>query len=297
MRVFITGGSGLVGSRLTKRLRDRGDDVAILTRRPASITQPGVRAISGDPTQPGPWTDAVKDFDAVVNLVGEGVFNKRWSPAFKEVLVKSRVESTKNVVAAMNGAAKTLVSASAIGIYGFGDTDMTEASPPADDFLARLCVEWEAAARAAEAKGVRVAIVRVGVVLDKNGGALAKMLTPFKMFVGGPVGSGGQWVSWIHHDDLVGLILFALDNANVSGPLNGAAPNPVTNAVFSTALGKALGRPSVFPTPAFMLNLMLGEVAQLVTKGQKVLPKRPLELGYQFQYSDVNAAMADAVRS
>src|SRR5262245_20578 len=132
MRVFITGGSGLVGSRLTQRLRERGDDVAILTRRPASITQPGVRAISGDPTQPGPWTDAVKDFDAVVNLVGEGVFNKRWSPAFKEILVKSRVESTKNVVAAMTGAAKTLVSASAIGIYGFGENDMTEATPPAD---------------------------------------------------------------------------------------------------------------------------------------------------------------------
>lgn len=296
MRVFITGGSGLVGTRLTKRLRERGDDVAILTRRPASIIEPGVRAISGDPTQPGPWTDAVKEFDAVVNLVGEGVFNKRWTPEFKDVMVKSRVESTKNVVAAMTGPAKTLVSASAIGIYGFGDDDKTEASPPANDFLAKLCVDWEAAARAAEAKGVRVAIVRVGVVLDKKGGALAKMLPPFKMFVGGPIGSGKQWMSWIHHDDLVGLILFALDNPNVSGPLNGSAPNPATNADFSTALGKALGRPSIFPTPAFMLKLMLGEVAQLVTDGTKVLPKRPLELGYSFKYSDVNAAIADALK-
>ena len=305
MRVFITGGSGLVGSRLKKRLRERGDEVVILTRKPDSVAkEAGVSAVSGDPSQTGPWMDAVKNADAVVNLVGEGIFNKRWSHDFKEVLIKSRVDSTKNVVTALaaspkraDGSPKVLVSGSAIGYYGpHGDEFLTEASAPGGDFMAKLCIDWEKAANEAKAAGVRVALLRTGVVLDEKGGALAKMLTPFKMFVGGPIGDGKQYMSWIHHDDLTGQILFALDTPSLSGPLNGTAPTPVTNAEFSKALGKTLGRPSIMPTPAFALNLALGEVAAVVTKGQRVIPKASLDAGYRFRFTDLELALADILK-
>jgi uncharacterized protein (TIGR01777 family) len=193
-----------------------------------------------------------------------------------------------------SGAAKVLVNASAIGYYGpHGDEELTEASPAGNDTLAKLCIDWENAARAAEAQGVRVVMLRVGVVLDCEGGALQKMMTPFKMFVGGPVGSGKQYMSWIHHDDLVGLILLGLDDGRASGPLNGTAPRPVTNKEFAHALGRVLHRPSFMPTPAFALRMALGEVADVITTGQRVLPAKALELGYAFRFTDVDAALAD----
>jgi uncharacterized protein (TIGR01777 family) len=185
------------------------------------------------------------------------------------------------------------VNASAIGYYGpHGDEELTEDSAPGSDFLAQLCVDWEKAARAAEPAGVRLAIVRVGVVLDLAGGALAKLLPPFKMFVGGPVGSGKQWMSWTHHEDMTGLFLFALDNAQAQGPFNGTAPNPVTNRDFSRALGRALHRPSFLRTPGFALRMLLGEVADAVTTGQRVVPKHALALGYNFKYPTVDTALA-----
>jgi uncharacterized protein (TIGR01777 family) len=302
MRVFVTGGTGLVGGHLIPRLLERGDEVLVLTRRPEDAKQKWshpCRVVAGDPTKPGAWQDDVAASDAVVNLAGEGIFNRRWNADFKEVMRSSRVDSTNNVVAALakaprraDGTPKVLVSASAIGYYGpHGDEEVTESSPPGDDYLATLSVEWEAVARSAEQHGVRVAIVRVGVVLAKEGGALQKMLTPFKMFVGGPVGSGKQFMSWIHVDDLVGVILLALDNAAVSGPVNGTAPNPVTNREFSKALGRVLGRPSFMPAPGFGLRVMLGEVADVVTKGQRVLPRAALDAGYRFQFEDVEAAL------
>ena len=305
MRVFVTGGTGLVGSRLLAKLRGRGDEVVLLTRRPEVAGKINdVRVVVGDPTQAGPWADSVRDCDAVVNLVGEGIFNRRWSAAFKEALYRSRVESTRNVVRALQGAPRrgdgsprVLVSASAIGIYGpHEEEELTEDSPPGDDYLARLCVDWEKAAREAESAGVRVVIVRTGVVLDPKGGALAKMLPPFKMFVGGPVGSGRQYMSWIHHEDLIGLILLALDRPEAAGPLNGTAPNPVTNKEFSKTLGRALGRPSFFAAPAFALRLALGEVADVITKGQRVLPRKALGLGYAFKFADIDAALRDVLR-
>src|SRR5262245_53076455 len=264
MRVFVTGGTGQVGRRLVPELTTRGDQVKVLSRRAAAAKQtlgPDVTVVEGDPMQPGSWMEAVDDCDAVLHLVGEGVFNKRWSEDFKRLLVDSRVQSTRNVVQALarkprtdDGRPKVLVNASAIGYYGpRGDEEVTEDTPPGADFLAKLCVEWEQAARAAEPAGVRLAIVRVGVVLDKEGGALKKLLLPFKMFVGGPVGGGKQWMSWIHYEDLVGILLLALDRDDATGPLNGTAPHPVTNADFSKALGKALGRPSFLPTPGFAL--------------------------------------------
>jgi hypothetical protein len=253
--------------------------------------------------QAGPWMDAVADCDAVVNLVGENIFARRWRAWFKELLHTSRVKSTENIATALQkqprnkaGQPKVLVNASAIGYYGpCADQELDENSPAGDDMLAKLCIAWENAARAVTAAGVRLVIVRVGVVLDPAGGALAKMLTPFKMFVGGPVGSGKQFMSWIHHDDLVGLIALALDKAEASGPLNGTAPNPVTNRDFSKALGRALHRPSFLRTPKFMLRLMLGQVASVITTGQRVLPRKALALGYTFRFPDVDSALRDVL--
>jgi len=232
------------------------------------------------------------------------IFARRWSEEFKAVLRESRSKGTDNVVQALarrplgsDGQPKVLVNASAIGYYGpHTDEEITEASPAGDDFLARLCIDWEKTARAAEPLGIRVALVRVGVVLDREGGALAKMLTPFKMCAGGPVGSGKQWMAWVHHEDLVGIFLLPLDNRAACGPLNGTAPTPVSNKEFGHALGRALGRPSFMPTPKFALRLMLGEVADVLTTGQRVLPQRPQALGYQFKFPHIDAALADVLK-
>ena len=307
MRIFLMGGTGLVGSRLIERLRQRQDEIILLTRRPDVGREKlggGGTVVEGDPMTAGPWTDRAADCDAVINLVGENIFGRRWNADFKKLLYDSRIKSTENIVQALTkqprtaaGAAKVLVNASAIGYYGpRGDEELTEDSPPGDDFLAQICIDWEKAARAAEPAGVRVAILRTGIVLDPAGGPLRKMLTPFKMFVGGPVGSGRQWMSWVHHEDVVGLYLLALDNAEARGPLNATAPHPLTNRDFSKALGRALGRPSFLPTPKFALRAVLGGVAGLVTTGQRVLPKRALGLGYAFKFPDIDAALADVLR-
>lgn len=304
MRVFVTGGTGLVGKRLVKALSTRGDVPVVLSRRASAAKElfgTGIEVVEGDPMQPGSWMETVASCDGVIHLAGENVFARRWNTAFKQMLVDSRVLSTLNVVQALSrnprradGSPKVLVNASAIGWYGpHGDEELDENSPPANDFLAKLCVEWEKQARDAEKHGVRVSMVRVGVVLDREGGALTKMLTPFKMFVGGPVGSGKQYMSWIHHADLVGLFLLGLDNANAIGPMNGTAPNPVTNKVFSKALGKELHRPSFLKTPRIMLRLGLGEVADVVAAGQRVIPKKPLALGYSYRFATIDAALAD----
>jgi uncharacterized protein (TIGR01777 family) len=302
MRVFVTGGTGLIGTRLIRQLRERRDSVMLLTRRPAAARERfsgDCTVVEGDPMQPGAWMDAVRDCDAIVNLAGEGIFNRRWDDPFKALLRDSRLKGTENVVQALArsprtpaGNAKVLVNASAIGYYGFhGDEELTEQDGSGDDFLARLTVDWEKAARAAEPLGVRVVLVRIGLVLDKEGGALAKLLTPFKLGAGGPVGSGKQWVSWIHHADMVGVLQLALDNPNALGPINGTAPNPVTNKELGKALGRALHRPSFMPTPVFALRLALGEVADVVAQGQRVVPKRALALGYPFRFPTIDAAL------
>ena len=237
MRVFVTGGTGLVGNLLVKKLSQRGDQVVLLTRRPDAAKQLGgaaVTIVAGDPTQAGPWMDSVNECDAVVHLAGEGIFNRRWSSAFKDLLYSSRIKGTDNIVKALGNSsvanasgssARVLINASAIGFYGpHGDEELTEESPAGHDFLAKLCVDWEKAAQVASIHGVRVVLLRTGIVLDKQGGALSKMLTPFKMGVGGPIGSGKQVMSWIHIEDEVGLILFALDHPEIVGPLNATAP-------------------------------------------------------------------------
>jgi uncharacterized protein (TIGR01777 family) len=303
MRVFVTGGTGLVGTRLVWRLLGRGDEVVLLTRRPDQARQifgTAGEVIEGDPTAAGGWADAALSCDGVVNLAGENIFAHRWNDAFKTRIRESRVASTRHVAEALagkplrgDGRPRVLVNASAIGYYGtHGDEDLDENSPAGSDFMAGVCVDWEKAAAPAGLAGVRCAFVRIGVVLDRDGGALAKLLTPFKLFAGGPVASGRQWMSWIHHADLTGLLLLALDRDDVDGPLNGTAPNPVTNRQFGKALGRALHRPAFFPTPGLLLRLGLGEVAEVITRGQKVLPRRALALGYSFAYPTIDAALA-----
>jgi uncharacterized protein (TIGR01777 family) len=303
MRVFVTGGTGLIGTRLVRQLLKRGDQATVLTRRPEAAAQrfgPSCTVVAGDPTQSGPWMGAVADCDAVVNLAGENVFGRRWNAEVKALLHDSRVRATQNVAEALrrqtDGRPRTLVNASAIGYYGpHGDEELTEDSPPGDDFLARLCVDWEQAARAVESAGVRCVTVRVGVVLDKEGGALAALLTPFKLGAGGPAGSGKQWMSWIHHEDMTGLFLLALDKGEAKGPLNGTAPNPVTNRDFGRALGGALHRPSFMPMPGFALRLLVGEAAEVILTGQRVLPKRAQQLGHVFKYPTIDAALREIV--
>jgi uncharacterized protein (TIGR01777 family) len=303
MRVFVTGGTGLIGTRLVKRLQERGDSVVLLTRRAASLGDrlAGCTVIEGDPMVAGPWMDAITDCDAVVNLAGENIFGKRWNDDYKRLLMDSRVKTTENVVAALTrrphteaGVAKTLVNASAVGYYGpHGDEELDEDSPPGDDLLARICVAWEKSALTAVVAGVRAVLLRIGVVLAREGGALATMMTPFKLGMGGPVGSGKQWLPWVHRADVVGLALFALDNAAAHGPINATSPNPATNREFSKALGRALHRPAFMPVPGFAMRLRFGGVAEVILEGQRVLPKQALRLGYQFQFPDLDAALAD----
>jgi uncharacterized protein (TIGR01777 family) len=247
--------------------------------------------------------EAVDDCDAVVNLAGENLFSQRWNSASKKVIRDSRLNSTANVVKALArkpqraaGSPKVLVNASAVGYYGpRGDEALTEESPAGNDFLGQLCVAWEQAARRAEALGVRVAVLRIGVVLAKEGGALEQLLPTFQMGMGGPTGSGRQWLSWVHPADLLAILLLAVDNAAVQGPVNAMAPEPVTNGDFAQALGRALHRPAIMPTPAFALRLMLGEAAEGALTGQRVFPTKVLSLGYAFQFPTLDEALAHAL--
>jgi uncharacterized protein (TIGR01777 family) len=310
MRIFVTGGTGLIGPRLIRQLRKRGDEVVLLSRQPDAWEHVGqdVIVVKGDPTQPGEWQDKLAECDGVVNLAGANIFAKRWNAEFKQTLRDSRLMSTKNVVDALaksskraDGTAKPLINASAIGYYGpHADEEITEDSPPGNDFMARLCVDWEAAARTAESAGVRVTMIRTGIVHDPRGGALHTLKLPFKLGLGGPVGFafspkdwGKQFWSWIHHADEIGIILLALDNVEATGPINATAPNPVTNKDFARAFGKALSRPAFAPTPALGLRMLLGKVADVITTGQRVLPKKALALGYQYQFPEIDSALAE----
>ena len=306
MNVFVTGGTGLVGLPLIKQLQDRGDTVVLLTRRPdraRKLFQDACKVVEGDPTIEGHWQDEVPTCDGVINLAGESIFNKRWNSEFKSLLRESRIRSTVNVAAALarhgqhlTGRQKVLVNASATGFYGpHGDEELDEKWGPGSDVLAAICVEWEKAALACQSSNLRVAVIRTGIVLARGGGALAQMLPPFRFFAGGPVGSGRQWMSWVHVQDIVGVFLLALDHSDASGPINGTAPHPVTNKDFARSLGRALHRPSFIPTPSIALRLMLGEVADVVTTGQRVLPKAAERLGYTFRFPHLEGALADLV--
>lgn len=313
MQVFITGGTGLVGARLVRRLKNRGDRVTVLSRDPDAWERVGqdVDIVVGDPTRPGDWQDQLAACDAVVHLAGANLFARRWNSEFKKTIRDSRVLGTENVAKALaaspklgDGTPKVLISGSAIGYYGpHGDEEITEESPAGSDFMAATCIEWEQATQAAKTAGARVVLLRTGIVHDPRGGALQSLMLPFRLGVGGPVGMalnpkdwGRQYWSWIHYADEIGIILMALDHAAAHGPINATAPNPVRNRDFAAAFGKALGRPAFAPLPALALRVMLGEVAGVIASGQCVLPTKALALGYQFQFPELQAALFDLVK-
>jgi uncharacterized protein len=300
-RIAVTGATGLIGRRLVTALRGRGDEVTVLSRDPeGAAASLGVEAVAWRPEEHAAPAHALAGRDAVVHLAGENVA-QRWSAAAKRRIRESRELGTRNLVAGLRAAdprPSVLVCASAVGYYGpHGDEILDESAPAGADFLAEACVAWEReAARAAEL-GLRVASLRTGVVLDRSGGALAKMLPPFRAGVGGPVAGGRQYLPWIHAADLVGLYLAAIDDERYSGPINACAPEPVTNARFSKALGHALHRPAVLPVPAPALRLLFGDMAAIVTEGQRAVPARAVELGFRFGHADLDEALADALRS
>jgi uncharacterized protein (TIGR01777 family) len=292
MRIAIAGGTGFLGRALSDRLRGRGDDVRILSRQPSAPGQ-----VQWDPRQPaGAWTDEIGAADAVINLAGEPVDRGRWTEARKNVLVDSRVTATRAIVAAMAAreSRATLLNASAVGFYGSrGSEIVTEDSQPGDDFLARLCREWESEALAASPRG-RVVLLRTGLVLDARGGALSRLLLPFRLGVGGALGDGQQYWPWIHREDWVSLVLFAIDHSVLSGPVNLSAPNPVTNREFSRVLAQVLRRPSFLPAPAFALRLVLGEMAEaMVLGGQRAVPAKAQSAGFSFAFTDLAKALED----
>ncbi|HEX9880679.1 MAG TPA: TIGR01777 family oxidoreductase [Candidatus Binatia bacterium] len=300
MRVVVAGGSGFIGSVLCPRLVDLGHSLVILSRSltPTKALSRG-EWMQWNPGESGTWERAVNGADAVINLAGEPIPAKRWSAAQKKKIRTSRVNTTRALVKAIERAEhkpRLVLNASAIGYYGpRGDDPVTEESPAGDDFVSRVCREWEAEAQRAEALGVRVVRLRTGIVLGRGGGALAKMVFPFRLFIGGPLGTGTQWVSWIQMEDEVGLILHLLQHATACGAVNATAPHPVTNRELSRTLGRVLRRPSWAPVPAFALRILLGEMADMVLTGQRVLPAQAQQLGYRFKYTDLAAALRASV--
>ncbi len=297
MNIFITGGTGFVGGFLTQELAGQGHELTILTRKrnPGPPPFPGVRFLTGDPKQEGPWMAAAAEHDWVINLAGASI-STRWTDEAKRELYDSRVLTTRNLVAALaqGGRCRLFCSTSAPGYYGpRGEEELTEESPPGQDFLAKLAQDWEAEALKAQDLGIRTVVTRFGIVLGQGGGMLGELVPLFRKFLGGPVGDGRQWLSWIHHRDLVRAFLFLPEHPELSGPVNFTSPNPVRNRDFAKALGRVLGRPAFLPAPAFMLRLVLGEFAEVVLTGQKVLPRKLLAAGFQFLYPTIDQALED----
>ncbi len=322
-RVIVTGATGLIGRKVCAKLEARGYRVVVFSRNPEAARRTmrnGSEFVAWTSAEDGPWAAAIDGAHAVIHLAGANNFAQRWSQAYKQEIKNSRVIGTRGIVNAMRKAnlkPKVFVSASAIGYYGPRDaTELDESASPGNDFLAEVVKEWEAEAAKAEQLGIRTVLLRTGVVIgsDKRGvglpldlkgaslkrpgvvldfenGALPLMALPFRLFVGGPIGSGNQWFPWVHLDDEVGLIMLALENEQVRGPLNATAPETVTNKEFSKALGRVMNRPSWLPVPAFALRVMLGEIANMLTEGQRVVPRKAQELGYQFKYPTVDSAL------
>jgi len=299
VKVLVTGASGFIGAALCDALLVRGDTVVGLTRDPkrARRTNPSVNWHAWEPTLERPPEEAFDGVDGVVHLLGEKI-DQRWSDEAKRRIMESRRTGTHNLVgtiAALDRKPRVLISQSAIGFYGDrGASLVDESSEPGEGFDAEVVREWEKAAREIEPAGVRLVVVRTGHVLDPRGGFLAAQLTPFKLGLGGPLAGGAQYVSWIHIDDEVGILLWALGNERVDGVVNATAPNPVTNKVFAKALGRALGRPAVLPIPGITLDLMFGrEFGKVLRGGQRVMPRRARDLGYEFRHPELDAALED----
>ncbi|MBL36784.1 MAG: TIGR01777 family protein [Xanthomonadales bacterium] len=294
MRVLITGATGFIGQPLCRRLADKGHELLVVSRSPEKA-----RAKLPDGTE---IRAEVSDFvdtapEAVINLAGEPIAEGRWTDEKKRRIVESRVETTRAIVelcAGAESAPKVLVSASAMGYYGDqGDREVTEDTAPNHEFVHEICDRWETEARKAESHDVRVAIARIGLVLDTGGGMLAKTLTPFKMGVGGRLGDGKQYMPWIHREDMVRILVFLLERDDLSGPFNASAPNPVTNAEFTQALANQLNRPAVLPAPAIALKIAFGEMSRLLLTGAKMLPERLEDAGFEFRYCRLEDALSE----
>ncbi|MEG4250445.1 thylakoid membrane protein ThyD [Microcoleus sp. Pol10D4] len=303
MKVAIAGATGFVGSRLVEKLQAAGDKVVVLSRDAAKAGRvfpasayPNLEVVAYTPASSGDWQKSIAGCDAVVNLAGVPIAEERWTEARQQAILDSRTLTTAKLVEAIvnaNPRPSVFVSASAIGYYGTSETaEFDETSLAGNDFLAAVCKDWEAAAQPAKNAGTRLAILRLGIVLGM-GGALAKMLPPFKLFAGGPLGTGKQWFSWVHREDVVDLILYALQNPQVEGVLNATAPNPVRMNELCQTLGEVLKRPSWLPVPGFALEMLLGDGAKLVLEGQKVLPKQTLASGFQYQYPTLKLALEE----
>ncbi len=300
MRIIVTGGTGFIGRAVVQDLTQRGHNIIVLTRHPASgqLQFPdGVTCAGWNPPEPGAWQDRLQDADAIINLAGEPIADKRWSVARKELLLESRTNATRSLVEALRTQTPrpgVFVNASGVGYYGpRNDMPIREAVAAGCDYLADLCIAWEKEARRAEELGMRVVRLRFGMVLGRDGGALPKMALPFRLFIGGPIMPGTQWVSWIHLSDTVGLIRWILDKPDIAGAINAVAPEPVTMRQFCGTLAKVLHRPSWLPVPGFALRVGLGELGSVMTTGQRVLPQAALQGGYRFQQPSLEPALRD----
>jgi uncharacterized protein (TIGR01777 family) len=302
MNVLVTGGTGFIGIALVERLTMENHHVVLLSRRAQAmrtVNQRIVEVVHWNGKTVGPWVRQLEGVDAIVNLAGESIGAKRWTRRRKALLVDSRIEPTRAIVAAIGSAEEkpaVLVNASAVGYYGDVQSgDVTETHPSGTDFLARLCGRWEKEASRAEEYGVRVVRLRLGIALETGGGVLEKMMVPFRFFVGGPLGSGRQWLPWVHRDDVVGAIIFSLANPNISGPVNVTAPDIVMMSDFAHELGKAMHRPAWARVPAFALKVLLGEMAETVVSGQRVISGKLRDAGYTFRYPNLDEALGAIV--
>jgi len=297
MRIVITGGTGLIGNALAREMGSACHEVVVLTRDPArsGTLPPGTRAVRWDGRTAGDWAKLLDGDTVIVHLAGDAIAVGRWTDEKKRRIRESRVESGRAVLEAVRQAKskpRALLQGSAVGYYGdAGDEVVTESHPPGDDFLARVCVEWEASTAEVAAMGVRRPVLRTGIVLSSQGGALPRMALPFRMLAGGPLGNGRQWLPWIHEMDEVGAIRFLIEREDADGPFNLTAPAPLPNRDFSRALGEALHRPSFAPAPGFALRLLLGEMADALLHGQRAVPRKLLDLGYVFRYPEALAAL------
>ena len=299
MKIFITGGTGFVGKTLIRKLTEKGHEVTILTRtvKRKSLAPSGVSYIEGDPTKEGPWQEKVREHDAIINLAGASIFS-RWTDEKKRELRDSRIPATKNLVEALSarqGQETHLLSASAVGYYGYHEDEILDENSPAEmDFLATLAADWEMAAREAERFGVRVVLCRLGIVLGKQGGALGKMTPAFKLWMGSPLGTGKQWVSWIHEGDLADICLFLLERKDITGPVNCVAPVPVRNREMTATLGKVLDKPTFLPpVSSFFVKTILGEMGDVLLKGQRAHPQKLTQQGFTFKFPTLEGALRD----
>ncbi len=299
MRVLITGGSGLVGRALATNLARDGSEVIIISRRPERVIglPAGVSAKWWDGHTTEGWSSLVDGVDAIINLAGENISSGRWTKERKRRILESRLNAGQVVVQAVKAAhrkPRVVIQASGVGYYGpCGDEEITEEMPPGHDFLAKVAAEWETSTASLETLGVRQVVIRTGVVLSTAGGALPRMLLPFRLFVGGRLGSGGQWFPWMHIADEVGAIRFLIESETTNGPFNLTAPVPLTNAEFSRLLGQRLRRPTLMPIPGFTLRLLFGEMATILLDGQRAIPRRLLQLGFTFQFPEAGSALRD----